>query len=151
MLLNNNLLYCNLSAEFITPLQEDKKALERLAKSKESALLEAKSILRSALERALIIEEVQNQNFDLKRQIEICQEENKILEKTHRQKILEVEKLSQTIQELEEAILAGGATANAVRDYQRQVSQLQENKTLERELARVKVSANRIANVVANE
>ncbi|KAK7292479.1 hypothetical protein RIF29_08260 [Crotalaria pallida] len=136
----------------ITALQEDKKALERLSKSKESALLEAESILRSALERALIVEEVQNQNFDLKRQIEICQEENKILEKTHRQKILEVEKLSQTIQELEEAILASGATANAVRDYQRQVSQLQEeNKTLERELARVKVSANRIANVVANE
>ncbi|KAJ1400354.1 Microtubule-associated protein 70 [Sesbania bispinosa] len=136
----------------ITALQEDKKALERLTKSKESALLEAERILKSALERALIVEEVQNQNFDLKRQIEICQEENKILEKTHRQKILEVEKLSQTIQELEEVILASGATANAVRDYKRQISQLQEEKrTLERELARVKVSANRIANVVANE
>ncbi|XLR52145.1 hypothetical protein S83_002817 [Arachis hypogaea] len=108
----------------ITALQEDKKALERLTKSKESALLEAERILRSALERALIVEEVQNQNIDLKRQIEICQEENKILEKTHRQKILEVEKLSQTIQELEETILASGATANAIRDYQRQISEL---------------------------
>ncbi|TKY53930.1 Microtubule-associated protein 70-5 [Spatholobus suberectus] len=136
----------------ITALQDDKKALERLTKSKESALLEAERILRSALERALVVEEVRNQNFDLKRQIEICQEENKILEKNHRQKILEVEKLSQTIQELEEVILARGATANAVRDYQRQISELQEEKrTLERELARVKVSANRIANVVANE
>ncbi|KAI4298810.1 hypothetical protein L6164_032327 [Bauhinia variegata] len=136
----------------ITALQEDKKALERLTKSKESALLEAERILRSALERALIVEEVQNQNFDLRRQIEICQEENKLLEKTHRQKVLEVEKLSQTIQELEEVILASGATANAVRDYKRQISELQEEKrTLERELARIKVSANRVATVVANE
>ena len=57
----------------IAALQEDKKALERLTKSKESALLEAERILRSALERALIVEEVQNQNYELKRQIEICQ------------------------------------------------------------------------------
>lgn len=133
-------------------LQEDNKALERHIKSKESALLEAERILRSALERALIVEEVQNQNFELKRQIEICQEENKILDKTNRQKVLEVEKLSQTIQELEEAILAGGVAANAIRDYRRQISELNEEKrTLERELARVKVSANRVATVVANE
>ncbi|KAM4101629.1 hypothetical protein ACB094_05G158200 [Castanea mollissima] len=136
----------------IAAMQEDKKALERLTKSKESALLEAERILRSALERALIVEEVQNQNYELKRQIEICQEENRILEKTNRQKVLEVEKLSQTIQELEEAILAGGAAANAIRDYRRQIEELHEEKrTLERELARVKVSANRVATVVANE
>ncbi|KAK2394323.1 microtubule-associated protein 70-5 [Trifolium repens] len=136
----------------ITALQEDKKALERLTKSKELALLEAERILRSALERALIVEEVQNENFDLKRQIEICQEENKILEKSHRQKIVEVEKLSQTIHELEELILSNGDNANVIRDYQRQVNELQEEKrTLERELARVKVSANRIATAVANE
>ena len=53
------------------------------------------------------------------------QEENRILEKTNRQKVLEVEKLSQTINELEEAILAGGAAANTIRDYQRQISELQ--------------------------
>lgn len=126
------------------------------------------------------------------------QEENRILERTNRQKVLEVEKLSQTIQELEEAILAGGAAANAIRDYKRQIDELHvcmlqlivmidwqdftepvcffedsdiwevdqnapstnpvfilnaqdEKKTLERELARVKVSANRVATVVANE
>ncbi|GMI72661.1 microtubule-associated proteins 70-5 [Hibiscus trionum] len=136
----------------IAVLQEDKRALERLTKSKESALLEAERILRSALERALIVEEVQNQNFELRRQIEIFQEENKILEKTNRQKVLEVEKLSQTIKELEEAILVGGAAANSIRDYRRQISELNEEKrTLERELARVKVSANRVATVVANE
>ena len=47
-----------------------------------------------------------------------------MLQKTHRQKVLEVEKLSLTIQELEEVILASGATANVVRDYQRQISEL---------------------------
>lgn len=101
--------------------------MERLTKSKETALLEAEKILRSALERALIVEEVQNQNFELRRQIEICQEENRLLEKTNRQKVLEVEKLSQTINELEEAILAGGAAANTIRDYRRRVSELQVN------------------------
>ncbi|KAJ0438594.1 putative microtubule-associated protein [Helianthus annuus] len=136
----------------IAVLQEDKKTLERHTKSKEAALLEAERILRSALERALIVEEVQNQNFELQRRIEICQEENKILEKTNRQKVLEVEKLSETIKELEEAILAGGAAANAIRDFKRQISELQEEKrTLERELARANVSANRVATTVANE
>lgn len=136
----------------VAALQEDKRALERLTKSKEAALLEAERILRSALERALIVEEVQNQNFELRRQIEICQEENKILDKTNRQKVLEVEKLSQTINELEEAILAGGAAANTIRDYKRQISELtDEKRTLERELARIKVSASRVATVMANE
>ncbi|KAG6743498.1 hypothetical protein POTOM_052194 [Populus tomentosa] len=136
----------------IASLQEEKKAMERLTKSKESALLEAERILRSALERALMVEEVQNQNYELKRQIEICQEENKILEKTNRQKVIEVEKLSQTICELEEAILAAGAAANTIRDYRRQISELKEEKRmLERELARARVSANRVATVVANE
>ncbi|KAL1537235.1 microtubule-associated protein 70-5-like [Salvia divinorum] len=136
----------------VAALQEDKRALERLTKSKEAALLEAEKILRSALERALIVEEVQNQNFELRRHIEICQEENKILDKTNRCKVLEVEKLSQTIKELEEAILAGGAAANTIRDYKRRISELtDEKRTLERELARIKVAANRVATVVANE
>ena len=52
------------------------------------------------------------------------QEENKILDKMHRQKVAEVEKLSTTVTELEEAVLAGGAAANAVRERQRQVNQL---------------------------
>ncbi|XP_058753330.1 microtubule-associated protein 70-5-like [Vicia villosa] len=53
---------------------------------------------------------------------------------------------------IDNSVIANGATANIVRDYQRQISELQEEKrTLERELARAKVSANRIANVVANE
>lgn len=136
----------------IASLLEDKKAMERITKSKEAALLETEKILRSALERALIVEDIQNQNLELKRQIEICLEENKILEKTNRQKVVEVEKLSQTILELEEAVLAGGATANVVREYKRKTSELNEEKRiLERELARARVSANRVATVVANE
>ncbi|KAJ8638923.1 hypothetical protein MRB53_015617 [Persea americana] len=107
----------------IAIIQEDKNALERLNKSKEAALVEAEKILKSVMERALIVEEVQNQNFELKRQIEICQEENRIFDKTNRQKVTE-----------------------------RQMSELNEEKrTLERELARAKVSANRVASVVANE
>ncbi|PIA58236.1 hypothetical protein AQUCO_00500288v1 [Aquilegia coerulea] len=136
----------------IAALREDKKALERITKSQESALIEAERILRSALERALIVEEVQNQNMDLKRQIEICQEENRILDKTNRQKVSEVEKLSQSIMELEEALLAGGAAANTVRDYRRQIAEVnEEKKILERELARAKVLANRVATVVSND
>jgi len=42
----------------------------------------------------------------------------------HRQKVAEVEKLSTTVAELEEAVLAGGAAVNAARDYQRQVEEL---------------------------
>ncbi|XP_077230198.1 microtubule-associated protein 70-5-like isoform X3 [Tasmannia lanceolata] len=136
----------------IAMLHEDKKALERLNKSKEVALVEAEKILKSALERAMIVEEVQNQNFELKRKIEICQEENRILDKTNRQKVVEVEKLSQTIHDLEESILASGGASNAIRNYQRLVFELNEEKrALERELARVKISANRVAVVVANE
>lgn len=54
----------------------------------------------------------------------IYQEENKIIDKMHRQKVAEVEKLTQTVRELEEAVLAGGAAANAVRDYQRKVQEM---------------------------
>lgn len=46
------------------------------------------------------------------------------MDKMHRQKVAEVEKLTQTVRELEEAVLAGGAAANAVRDYQRKVQEI---------------------------
>ncbi|KAJ1427121.1 Microtubule-associated protein 70 [Sesbania bispinosa] len=129
----------------ITALQEDNKALETTHKVKRVRIARSREDFEKCTREGSM--QVVQPTYSYHKQ-----EENKILEKTHRQKILEVEKLSQTIQELEEVILASGATANAVRDYKRQISQLQEEKrTLERELARVKVSANRIANVVANE
>ncbi|URD79621.1 ATMAP70 protein [Musa troglodytarum] len=133
-------------------LQDDNRALDRLTKSKEAALLEAERTVQIALAKASLVDDLQNKNQDLMKQIEICQEENKILDKMHRQKVAEVEKLSQTVRELEEAVLAGGAAANAVRDYQRKVQEMSEEmKILDRELARAKVTANRVAVVVANE
>ncbi|KAJ7954338.1 Microtubule-associated protein 70 [Quillaja saponaria] len=141
-----------LSRQEIAKLQDDNKALDRLTKSKEAALLEAERTVQVALAKASMVDDLQNKNQELMKQIEICQEENKILDKMHRQKVAEVEKLTQTVRELEEAVLAGGAAANAVRDYQRKVQEMnEERKTIDRELARAKVTANRVAVVVANE
>ncbi|KAF8080518.1 hypothetical protein N665_0937s0020 [Sinapis alba] len=136
----------------IGKLQEDNRALDRLTKSKEAALLDAERTIQSAMAKAALVDDLQNKNQELMKQIEICQEENKILDKMHRQKVAEVEKLTQTVRELEEAVLAGGAAANAVRDYQRKFQEMnEERKTLDRELSRAKVTANRVATVVANE
>ncbi|XP_062202139.1 microtubule-associated protein 70-1 [Phragmites australis] len=141
-----------LARQEIAKLQDDNRALDRLTKSKEAALLEAERTVQIALAKASLVDDLQNKNQELIKQIEICQEENKILDRMHRQKVAEVEKLTQTVRELEEAVLAGGAAANAVRDYQRKVQEMNEEmKTLDRELARAKVSANRVAVVVANE
>lgn len=141
-----------LARQEIAKLQDDNKALDRLTKSKEAALLDAERTVQSALAKASMVDDLQNKNQELMKQIEICQEENKILDKMHRQKVSEVEKLTQTVRELEEAVLAGGAAANAVRDYQRKMQEMnEERKTLDRELARAKVTANRVATVVANE
>ncbi|XP_059655267.1 microtubule-associated protein 70-1-like isoform X2 [Cornus florida] len=136
----------------IAKLQDDNKALDHLTKSKEAALIEAERTVQVALAKASMVDDLQNKNQELMKQIEICQEENKILDKMHRQMVAEVEKLTQTVRELEEAVLAGGAAANAVRDYQRKVQEMnEERKTLDRELARAKVTANRVAVVVATE
>ncbi|WJZ93804.1 hypothetical protein VitviT2T_012713 [Vitis vinifera] len=133
-------------------LQDDNRALDRLTKSKETALLEAERTVEIALAKASLVDDLQNKNQELMKQIEICQEENKILDKMHRQKVAEVKKLTQTVCELEEAVLAGGAAANAVRDYRRKVQEMNdERKILDRELSRAKVTANRVAVVVANE
>ncbi|XVF49852.1 hypothetical protein PTKIN_Ptkin04bG0049600 [Pterospermum kingtungense] len=141
-----------LARQEIAKLQDDNKALDRLTKSKEAALLEAERTVQVALAKASMVDDLQNKNQELMKQIEICQEENKILDKMHRQKVAEVEKLTQTVRELEEAVLAGGAAANAVRDYQRKVQEMnEEKKTLDRELAHAKVTANRVITVVANE
>ncbi|KAL5174652.1 Microtubule-associated protein 70-2 [Glycine soja] len=129
-----------LARQEIAKLQDDNKALDRLTKSKEAALIEAEKTVQIALAKASMVDDLQNKNQELIKQIEICQEENKILDKMHRLKVAEVEKLTQTVRELEEAVLAGGAAANA-----------EERKTLDRELARAKVTANRVAVVVANE
>uniref|UniRef100_A0A1J3D6B8 Microtubule-associated protein 70-3 n=1 Tax=Noccaea caerulescens TaxID=107243 RepID=A0A1J3D6B8_NOCCA len=136
----------------IAKLQDDNRALDRLTKSKEAALLDAERTVQTALAKASMVDDLQNKNQELMKQIEICQEENRILDRLHRQKVAEVEKFTQTVRELEEAVLAGGAAANAVRDYQRKFQEMnEERRILDRELARAKVSASRVATVVANE
>lgn len=136
----------------IAKLQNDNRALDRLTKQKEAALLEAERTVQIAMAKAAMVDDMQNKNQELMKQIEICQEENKILDRLHRQKVAEVEKLSQTVRELEEDVLQGGAAANVVRDYQRKVQEMNEEKKIrDRELARAKVTANRVAVVVANE
>ncbi|MQM21524.1 hypothetical protein Taro_054566, partial [Colocasia esculenta] len=136
----------------VSKLQDDNRALERLTKSKEAALLDAEREVQLAKIKVAYVDDLQNRNQELTKQNEICQEEYKILDKMHRHKIAEVEKLSITVRELEEALLSGAKAANAVRDYQRQVSELkEEKKTLERTLSRAKVTENRVAVVIANE
>ncbi|KAK8966182.1 Microtubule-associated protein 70-2 [Platanthera guangdongensis] len=136
----------------LTKLQDDNKALERLTRSKEVALLEAEREVQLANVKAALVDDLLNKNQELTKQNDICQEEYRILDRMQRQKVAEVEKLCQTIRELEEALLSGAAAANAVRDYQRQVSELKgEKKTLERTLSRVMVTENRVAVAIANE
>ncbi|KAL2226044.1 UNVERIFIED_CONTAM: Microtubule-associated protein 70-2 [Sesamum indicum] len=84
----------------VAKLQDDNRALDRLTKSKEAALLEAERAVQMALAKASLVDDLQNKNQELNKQIEICQEEKRILD---------------------------------------------------RELARAKVSANRVAVVVAND
>lgn len=55
----------------------------------------------------------------------------------HRQKVAEVEKLSTTVDELQEAVAAGGTAAHvnaAIRDYQRQVQELSVSPTVRQQL-----------------
>ncbi|KAJ3701432.1 hypothetical protein LUZ61_005137 [Rhynchospora tenuis] len=136
----------------VVKLQEDNRALERLTKSKEDALLEAEREVQVAKTKAAIVDELQNKHQQLIKQNDICQEEYRILDKMHRKKVAEVEKLSKNVRDLEESLLSGAATANVVRDYQRQLSQIKdENRKLERTLSRVKATENRAAVVIANE
>ncbi|KAK1292312.1 Microtubule-associated protein 70-2 [Acorus calamus] len=126
-------------------LQNDNRVLERLTKSKEAALLDAEREVQLAKPKAALVDELQNRNQELMKQIDISQEEYKILDKMHRQKVAEVEKLGQTVHELEEALLYGAAVTKPTAKSQG------EKKTLERALSRAKVTENRVALVVANE
>lgn len=54
-------------------LQDDNRALDRLTKSKEAALLEAERTVQIALANASLVDDLQNKNQELMKQIEICQ------------------------------------------------------------------------------
>jgi Microtubule-associated protein 70 len=57
----------------IAKLQDDNRALDRLTKSKEAALLEAERTIEVALAKASLVDDLQNKNQELIKQIEICQ------------------------------------------------------------------------------
>lgn len=54
-------------------MQDDNRALDRLTKSKEAALLEAERTIEIALAKASLVDDLQNKNQELMKQIEICQ------------------------------------------------------------------------------
>lgn len=47
--------------------------MDRLTKSKEAALLDAERTVQSALAKASMVDDLQNKNQELMKQIEICQ------------------------------------------------------------------------------
>jgi hypothetical protein len=57
----------------IAKLQDDNRALDRLTKQKEAALLEAERTVQIALAKAAMVDDMQNKNQELMKQIEICQ------------------------------------------------------------------------------
>ena len=57
----------------IAKLQETNRALDRLTKSKEAALLDAERTVQIAEIKASMVDELQNRNQELMKQIEICQ------------------------------------------------------------------------------
>jgi len=57
----------------IAKLQDDNRALDRLTKSKEAALLDAERTVQIALAKASMVDDLQNKNQELMKQIEICQ------------------------------------------------------------------------------
>ncbi|CAH8331000.1 unnamed protein product [Eruca vesicaria subsp. sativa] len=112
--------------------QEDNRALDRLTKSKEAALLDAERSIQTAMAKAALVDDLQNKNQELMKQIEICQ----VLSTHYHPLPCNVLDASRVANKLEDVVLAGGSPANAVRDYQRKFQEMnEERKTLDRELA----------------
>ena len=57
----------------VAKLQDDNRALDRLTKSKEAALLEAERTVQIAMAKASLVDDLQNKNQELMKQVEICQ------------------------------------------------------------------------------
>ncbi|XP_068498402.1 microtubule-associated protein 70-1-like [Phaseolus vulgaris] len=62
----------NLTRMEVAKLQDDNRALDRLTKSKEAALLEAEITIQIALAEASLVDDLQNKNQELMKQIEKC-------------------------------------------------------------------------------
>ena len=57
----------------LSKLQDDNRALERLTKSKEAALLDAEREVQLAKIKAALVDDLQNKNQELTKQNDICQ------------------------------------------------------------------------------
>lgn len=57
----------------LSKLQDDNRALERLIKSKEAALLDAEREVQLANVKAALVDDLLNKNQDLTKQNDICQ------------------------------------------------------------------------------
>lgn len=57
----------------IFKLQENNRALDQLTKTKDAALLEAERTVEAAEAKASQVDDLQNRNQELMKQIEICQ------------------------------------------------------------------------------
>ena len=65
-------VYDKLPCFQISKLQDDNRALDRLTKQKEAALLEAERTVQIAMAKAAMVDDLQNKNQELIKQIEIC-------------------------------------------------------------------------------
>eukprot|EP00271_Cylindrocystis_brebissonii_P013030 TRINITY_DN32583_c0_g1_i1.p1 TRINITY_DN32583_c0_g1~~TRINITY_DN32583_c0_g1_i1.p1 ORF type:complete len:588 (+),score=137.30 TRINITY_DN32583_c0_g1_i1:153-1916(+) len=133
-------------------LQADNNAQERLMRTKEAALMEAERAIAAADARLALVDDLQNKNTEFAKQIEGLQEENRTLDKMYKQKVDEVKSLTDQQASLKEALTTAGGVSSVIKDYQRQITDLQAAlKLSQEELARAKVAVNRVAVVVANE
>ncbi|KAF5747934.1 microtubule-associated protein 70-2-like [Tripterygium wilfordii] len=104
-------------------LQEDKRALDRLTKSKEAALLEAERTVEIAVAKASLVDDLQNKNQELIKQIEICQGEMQqlrdklaVAERTAKAEAQMKEKYLLRFKVLEEKLKASTSNSRAASD-----------------------------------
>ncbi|GBG69854.1 hypothetical protein CBR_g4681 [Chara braunii] len=133
-------------------LQEDKRTIYKFMKIKDAALVDAEMNVAAAEKRANTTEDLHNTNQELLRRLGALQDENRTLDRLHKQKMRDVEKLNLKVHDLQEAVAsASGEAGNALLETRKEVQKLQkERKTLQLDLARAKAAASRVAIAAAN-
>ncbi|CAI5505410.1 unnamed protein product [Closterium sp. Naga37s-1] len=125
---------------------------DRLMRTKEVALLDAEKAVEAANAKAAQVDECMNKIAELTRQLNAQQDENKTLDRMYKQKVDDVKKLTSQVESLSEAVTAAQSYTSVIKDYQRQLQELQAtHKITLDELARAKIAATRVASAVANE
>ncbi|CAI5999891.1 unnamed protein product [Closterium sp. NIES-65] len=141
-----------LSQKEVSRLQEDNRAQDRLMRTKEVALLDAEKAVEAANAKAAQVDECLNKIAELTRQLNAQQDENKTLDRMYKQKVDDVKKLTSQVESLSEAVTAAQSYTSVIKDYQRQLQELQAtHKITLDELARAKIAATRVASAIANE